>query len=562
MTSTDLQFDVIIAGGGFAGVYCARSLARELGCEARHRVALIASENFMVFQPMLAEVVGSALPPRHVVNPLRLLCEGVTVLRGDISRIDLKARELEVHAGDFTGAKTASFGHLVLTLGGIVDLSRVPGMPEHAYLIKNVGDALKLRGAILDRFEEANFETDSESRKSLLTFLVVGGGYSGVETAGQILDLANDILRFYPRIGRDRPRVILVHSGACLMPEISESLGRFTEENLKSRGVEVILNARVTAVTASRATLNDGRIFSTHTVLSTVGNAPSPLLVGLARTENLATEKGRIITAPTLRVPGQDRLWAAGDCAAVPMPEKKREGDRMGGTTPLGPSPFKPQPYCPGTAQFAVRQGTLLGKNLGRELRNQKADEPFRFTGLGELAAIGHHTAVAEILGCKFHGFIAWWIWRTVYLLKLPGFERKIRVALDWTLDLFFPRDITLLQSSPTQLLKEMHLEKGDDLFHAGDPAQSLYVVKSGCIDLIGEDGAVLRKVTAGAQIGKQTLLASKQWRFSARVSEPTTLVAVSGKVFEAVINAGCTVDEVFSKPSAEAAPALQAGSI
>src|SRR4051812_33074209 len=183
-----LQYDVLIAGGGFAGLYCARALSRDLGVTARQRVVIVAEENFMVFQPMLAEVAGSALAPRHVVNPIRRLCPEITVLRGCISVIDLTARKLTVQAGDFTGPPEISFRHLVLTLGGIVDLSRVPGMPEHALLMKNVGDALKLRGAIIDRFEEANVETDPECQRRLLTFVVVGGGYSGVETAGQLLD--------------------------------------------------------------------------------------------------------------------------------------------------------------------------------------------------------------------------------------------------------------------------------------------------------------------------------------------------------------------------------------
>ncbi len=318
--SSELQFDVVIAGGGFAGVYCARALARELGEQAQRRVALIARENFMVFQPMLAEVVGSALSPRHVVNPLRLLCRGVTVLRADIVGIDLASKRIQLEAGDFTGGVSVEFEHLVLTLGGIVDLSRVPGMPEHAFLMKNVGDALKLRGGIIDRFEEANTVTESAERRVLLTFVVVGGGYSGVETAGQILDLANEIVRFYPRIAPGEIRVVLVHSGAHLLPEISESLGHYTEENLRARGVEVIVNARVTAMTASRVMLSDGRMIESHTVVSTVGNAPHPLLGELCKKNGIAAEKARVITDATLRVPGHERLWAAGDCAAVPMP--------------------------------------------------------------------------------------------------------------------------------------------------------------------------------------------------------------------------------------------------
>ncbi len=554
--NSELQYDAVILGGGFAGVYCARSLARQLGPDAAKRVALISNENFMVFQPMLAEVVGSAISPRHVVNPLRLLCRDITVLRANIRGIDLENCRLHLEAGDFTGPVSVGFQHLVLTLGGIVDLSRVPGMPEHALLMKNVGDALKLRGAILDRFEEANTLVDAAERKRLLTFVIVGGGYSGVETAGQILDLALEIVHFYSRISADEPQVVLVHSGSHLLPEISESLGRYTEENLRNRGVELILNARVTAMTASRVKLNDGRTIDSHTVVSTVGNAPHPLIADLCKKGSITSEKSRIITDTSMRVPGHPRLWAAGDCAAVPMHSAKTSQASAGGKSPMMPSPFKPQSYCPPTAQFAVRQGTLLGKNVAGALQNGRCDRPFTFTGLGELAAIGHHSAVAEIMGCKFHGFIAWWLWRSIYLAKLPGLERKLRVMIDWTLDLFFPRDITLFQARPTELLKEMHLEPGDHVFHAGDPALSLYIVKTGRLELRDDDGKVLRTVTPGMQIGKQTLVTSKVWRFSALAVESSALVMVSGKVFETVVNAGSSAEEAFAHPAPSLTPA------
>lgn len=552
-----LKFDVVIAGGGFAGVYCARELAKEFGEATPQHVALISDQNFMTFQPMLAEVVGSTISPRHVVNPIRRLCN-VTVLRGNIASADLEARQVTLQAGEFTPEMHIGFEHLVLAMGGVVDLTRVPGMSEHAYLLKNVGDALRLRGAIIDRFEEANLQNDNTARRQLLTFVVVGGGYSGVEVAGQILDLAKEMLRFYPRIPDEVLRVVLVHSGPHLLPEISESLGHYCEADLRSRGVEVILNSRVSAVTASLARLLDGRVFESHTVVCTIGNAPHPLLLDLCKQEQIECEKGRIITESTLRVPKHDRLWAIGDCAAVPMgvPEPAKPSTHVATEGRL--SPFAPRKYCPPTAQFAVRESTLLGQNIASALRNHASPlQPFTFTGLGELAAIGHHSAVAEILGMKFSGFFAWWLWRTVYLMKLPGIERKLRVMIDWTLDLFFPRDIALFQPKPTQLLQEIHLEKGDELFEAGEPARSLYVVKSGRIELLDGNGKVLRTLSAGDQIGKQTLLAKMCWPFDAIAAESTTLVAVSGKVFETVANAGAEPKDVFSKPASTPQPAF-----
>lgn len=547
MPDTSFHYDVVIAGGGFAGVYCARTLAREFRGSARQRIALISDQNFLVFQPMLAEVAGSSLAPRHVVNPLRRLCPEVTVLRGAIGSIDLPGRSFTVEPGDFTSNLTIRFEHLILAMGSVVDLSRVPGMPEHALMMKNIGDALKLRGAIIDRFEEANLESNAENQARLLTIVVVGGGYSGVETAGQLLDLALEMSDSYSRIRREQVRVVLIHSGDHLLPEISASLGRYAEGNLRRRGMEIHLKTRVTSMTPSKVMLSDGSMIETNTVISTVGNAPNPLLTSLAKANGIATEKGRLITDDKLRVAGQQRLWAAGDCAAIPMPEDEKPVST--------PSPFEQRTYCPPTAQFAVRQGQLLGHNLAAVLDGEAPLKSFAFTGLGELAAIGHRAAVAEILGLQFQGFIAWWLWRTVYLMKLPGLERKIRVMLDWTLDLFFKRDIALFQPRPTRLITEMHLEIGDCIFHAGDPAHSLYILKAGQLELTDATGKVLKTLTAGHQLGKDTLYYKQPWKFTASATEPCTLVAVSGEVFETVSRAGATVDEVFTIPPPVSAP-------
>lgn len=528
----------MIAGGGFAGVYCAKSLAKELGPASRTRIALVADQNFMVFQPMLAEVCGSSIAPRHIVNPIRSICKDVTVLRGNIKSIDLQSRQLSLDAGVFTRNADIQFSHLVLALGGVVDLSRVPGMPEHAYLMKNVGDALELRSTIIDRFEEANFQPDADAMKRLLTFVVVGGGYSGVETAGQIFDLIRGINKLYPRIARSDYKVILVHSGNHLLPEISETLGIYCEKNMRERGIEIILNSRVTAMTASKIFLQDGRVIESNTVVTTVGNAPHPLIVDLCRKHNFESFKGRFVTDENLRAKNQDRIWVAGDCAAIPQ---------FGG---------KEGEYCPPTAQFAYREGILLGKNIARWLRKQTL-KTFKFKGLGELASIGHRSAVAEIFGMKFSGLIAWFMWRTIYLMKLPGLEKKLRVMIDWTLDLFFSRDITLMRSKPTEVLQEMHLEKGDSLFHSGEPALSFYIVKSGRIDLTDENGLV-KSVGAGEHFGERALLNDHVWRFNAVAAEPSTLVALDAKVFESISSASNSIHNFFEASAGQYATRKQ----
>jgi len=525
MPASPLHFDAVIAGGGFAGVNCAQSIGAELGSSARDRVALIASENFMLFQPMLAEVVGSALPPRHVVNPIRQLCRDITVLRGEITGIDMEARKLAMRAGDFTGNVEVGFQHLVLGLGGIVDLSRVPGMAEHAFLMKNIGDALKLRDALISRFEEANVENDEADIRRLLTFVIVGGGFSGVETAGQLLDLTKEMLEFYPRLSREMVRIVIVHSRERLMPELSASLAAYCDENLRNRGLEIILNSRVSAMTASKISLADGSVIESNTVVSTVGNAPHPVMVALSKKSGAQSEKGRLVTDSTMRVKGLPNLWACGDCAAVPMPRDLRSGR---GTPDA-------ERYSPTTAQFAMRQGNLLGKNLAQALMGSDDFKPFNFRGLGELACLGRHAAAAEILGLKFSGFFAWWLWRSVYLMKLPGLERKLRVVLDWTLDLFFSPDITSLQVQPTQAMKLMHLEKGDVLCRQGEPANSFYIVKAGKIEVQDASGAVGRTLETGQHLGERTILQNLPWPFTAVAAEPSEVMSVSAEALKAI---------------------------
>lgn len=505
-----MKFQVVIAGGGFAGVACAKAIVRGTKSHCVDRVALIAEQNVMVFQPMLAEVAAAAISPLDVVNPLRQFCPAVNVLRGKIKQIDLEKKQLRLETGRFSSDLFVEFEHLVLTIGGIVDLSRVPGMPEHAYVLKNVGDALHLRAALINRLEQANLESDNDVIRRLLTFVVVGGGFSGVEMAGQMLDLFADVKRFYHNLSRATVRVILVHSGPRLLPEVNESLGLYAERKLRQRGLEIILNSRVVSMTAHKAFLHDGTTIESNLVLSTVGNAPHPVMVKLCSDYGLPTIKGRVVTEPTMQVKGRDWLWAAGDCAAVPSNN---------------------QPTSPPTAQFALRQGRVMGENIIAHLDGGKL-KPFKHKNVGQLASIGHRTAVAEIMGMHFSGLLAWFIWRTIYLMKLPGFQRKFRVVVDWTIDLFSPRDISLVIPYTTKLLQEVYLEKGDLVFQAGEPAFSFYIVKAGKIDVFIGD-TQMGSFSEGQTFGQHTLLDSGTWEFSAVAAEPSTLVAVSRDAFE-----------------------------
>lgn len=519
----DRQFDVAIIGGGFAGVYCAKALL-DATVGSRLRVAIIASENHMVFQPMLPEVVGGSLSAQHVVNPIRMICQGAEVLKGGVTGIDLEQKVITLDGGAFTQNFTVSFKQLMLTPGAGVDLTRIPGMSEHAYQMRTVGDAMKLRAAIISRLEEANLLTHTQQRKDLLSFVIVGGGYSGVETAGQIQDLIAGTLRYYENIQADEPKVTLVHSGERLLGMLSEKLGDYTGDCLTRMGVKIVFKCRVRAVTARTVQLSDGTCLSASLVVCTVGNAPHPLLTALGTSGAVPLERGKVVVEPTGKVKGIDHVWSAGDCAMYPKSD--------GGT-------------CPETAQFAMRQGAVVGRNIAASIAGKKL-KAFTFTGLGELATIGHRKAVAQILGFRFSGLIAWFMWRTIYLMKLPGLDRKLRVMAEWGFELFFPRDINLLTPSFSSPLGEMHLEPGDSLFHAGEPAQSLYAVKKGMVEITDFQGQIVKAAGPGEHFGERALLTDSIWRFDATAKESSELVAIDGDTFKTLVKSIGSLDTLF----------------
>ncbi|KAF0094244.1 MAG: NADH dehydrogenase [Puniceicoccaceae bacterium 5H] len=519
------KFDVLVLGAGFAGVYCAKTLGKFAKRNPDFKVGMVAAENYMVFQPMLPEVAAASVSPRHVVSPVRQLCPNVSVFKGSVRDIDHENKIVHVNAGDFTPDVTLQFDQLVLALGATIDLSRVPGMSEHALLMQNVGDAMKLRAHLISRFEEANLVTDAQAKRRLLRFVVVGGGYSGVETAGEIEDMMRDMVRFYEYIQPEDYEVVLVHSRDHLLPTLTSKLGDYCQRALEKRGLRIILNERVKAVTSKTVILDSGEVLNATTVISTIGNSPHPHVLRLARELDAEIDHGRLKADRTGRVPAANWLWTAGDCSAIPM--------KNGETSPP-------------TAQFAQRQGTLVGKNIVA-LRSQKEVKTFDFAGLGELAAIGHRSAVGDVMGVKLSGFIAWWIWRTVYIGKLPGFQKKLRIMVDWTFDLFFPRDINLLSPQYSKLLKTIHLEPGDVLFNKDEPAFSIYFVQRGEMELKDEDH-LIKTVEEGDYFGEAALLSDNIWRYTARAKVATNLVALGAKEFYAITSGSDALRRMFQR--------------
>lgn len=407
---------ILILGGGFAGLYAAMELEKAVARDGNVDVTLINRENFFLFTPMLHEVAASDLDLTTIVNPVRKMLKRVSFFAGEVETIDLPRKQVTVLHGFDHHPHILGYDHLVIGLGSITNFYGLPGLEERALTMKSLGDAIRLRNHLIAHLEEADSECVTV-KNPLLTFVVAGGGFAGVETVAGLNDFVRDALPSYSHLKESMLRIVLVHPGAVILPELGEKLGAYAQKKLAARGVEIRVETKVKAVSARGVELSDGTMIETNTLVWTAGTSPNPLLQGLACNK----ERGRVVVNEFMEVVDWPGLWALGDCAAVP--------DAATGKS------------CPPTAQHALRQGKVLAQNIMAAIRGGPK-KPFVFSTIGQLAAIGKRTGVANILGFNFSGFVAWWLWRTIYLSKLPRFEKKLRVALDWTLDLLFSKDI------------------------------------------------------------------------------------------------------------------------
>ena len=420
------HYDVVILGGGFAGATLARRLERKL--PDNRSIAVISRENFITYNPLLPEVVGASILPGHVVAPLRQMIKHSDFRMMEVTGIDFAEKTIN-HFSE--SRELIHYEQLVIGCGMHANLGFVPGMAHHALPLKTLGDALFIRNRIIVRLEQAALQTDPDLRHWLTRFVIIGGGFSGVEVAGEICDFLHSAVRYYRSLKPEECRVILVHSGDYLLPEISRRLGEFTRRKMVRQGIEIHLKARAASVDSAGVELTSGECITAGTVICTVGSAPNPLTLKLG----LRLEHGRIATNPDMSVPDHQGVWAIGDCAAVP----NAHGNEI----------------CPPTAQFAVRQATQLANNLARSFRAEST-RPFRYKAAGQLSSIGHNKAVAEIYGIRISGFVAWLLWRGVYLLKIPTFARKVRIFFAWNWEMLFPADIANLNFERTNRTQDL----------------------------------------------------------------------------------------------------------
>ena len=451
MSKTKDLVRIVILGGGFGGLAVARELERRLGDDDSVHITLVNRENYFLFTPMLHEVAASDLDLSTIVNPLRKMLRRTSLFTGLAESIDTVARTVHVTHADGAHAHDLSYDHLVVALGAVTNFYGIAGLQSRAATMKTLGDAIALRNQLIGHLEEADFECSGDIRDPLLTVLVAGGGFAGVETVAAINDFMRAALRFYANLEPSNVRVMIVHPGAYLLPELGETLGRYTQEKLSARGVEVVLNAKVAEVNGDRVRLTNGRMIETRNLVWTACTSANPVIDGVS----CAKERGRLVVDAALQVPGHPGLWALGDCASIPSPD--------GGTYPP-------------TAQHVLRQGVQLATNILASMRSEPL-APFRFKTIGLLASIGQRTGVANIFGVNFSGFVAWWLWRTVYLAKLPRLEKKLRVALQWTLDVVFSKDIVQFATHHAPTISSAD---ADEPAHAGNHFQSVGTMPRG----------------------------------------------------------------------------------
>lgn len=478
---------IVILGGGFGGVYTARCLERLLRPEEAD-ISLINRENYWVYQPMLPEVISGSIALTDVVAPIRRLCPRTHLVMREVEDVDLQNKLVTVSPGFRPRVKKIPYDYLVIALGEVTNFHGMPGMLENAMPFRTLADAIALRNHVIHALEEADVEEDADLRRKLLTFVVGGGGFSGVEVIAELNNFVRGVKHNYIRLRDQQVRCVLVHSRGRILPEMADGLALFAQNILKKRGVEIILNDRLTAATSEKAILKSGLEIPCKTIISTVPATAAPVVAKL----DCAKEKGKLLVTTSLELKGYEgQVWALGDSAAIQT---------------ISGKPVPP------TAQHATREATTCATNIAAAIRGGRS-AGFAFEGLGTLGSLGHGSAVAQILGLKISGLLAWILWRTIYLAKIPGIKSKVRIGLDWMVHLLFPPDLAQTKVAPVSGIQKQHFEPGDIIFHQGDLGDNVYVIEQGECDVIREsDGssATLARLQAGDYFGEMALLSDK----------------------------------------------------
>ena len=517
---------VVIVGGGFGAVQFAKNLRRKLPA-SQCEILLFNRENHMVFHPLLADVAGASINADAAIAPLRQMLPGIGCRTERVQRINLQSSEIEFDDG--SGAlERLHYDHVLIACGAESNLGIIPGMTEHAFAFKVMLDAIELRQQVVRQMEQAEASSDPDRRRWHLSFIVVGAGFSGVEVAGEINELVRSSTRFYHNFRKEDIVVTMVHSQDQILPEVAPKLREFARKKMEKAGITMLLNTRAVAATYEGIELNNGKMLRGATIICTIGTAISPLVQQL----DVPKERGRIRTTPDMRVEGQTNAWAIGDCAYII-------------------NAFDNKPSAT-TAQFAERQGRQAALNLVRVLKGE-ATKPFRFKALGQLCSIGGYQAVAEMMGVHISGFLAWFLWRGVYLFKLPTWSRRIKVALDWSWDVIFPRDLSFLNTDSAQRLTHAYFRPGDFIHRQGDPARVFSVIEEGEVEVLqttdqSSEAKVLAVMSKGDFFGEGALLGNRPHETSIRARTVVRLGQIGSALFTQLTRSFAPLRDLLAK--------------
>ena len=519
---------MVILGGGYGGVYAALHL-QKAAKRGEIELSLVSRDNFFLSLPMMSEVVSGSIEPPHIVSPIRRLLPRANFYQAEIESIDVVNRDVVVrYQGDRRHDAHIPYDHLIVAVGGSTDLSGLPGMQEHAFPFKTLGDALFLRNHLIAVLEQAEVVSDPREKAGLLTFVVAGGGYTGVEVAAEINSFMREAARSYRHIAPEEVKVILLHSRDRILPVLPEKLARFGHRVLERNGLDIRLNTRIRGATAESAIMGDGVVIPTRTLVAALGSAHNPLLEKIPGERDA---KRRLVVNQFLAVPDHPGIWAVGDCAAVP--------DHLSESI-----------YCPPTAQFALRQARLVARNVLADIRG-KALRRFSYRSLGVFVPLGRFSAAADIMGLfQLSGFPAWWLYRTFYLYQLPRLQSKLRVVIDWTLELLFRRDIVQMDTTRSRGIYRAHFEPGEFIYREGELARNFYTILSGQVQVMrhdnGEDTPVAT-LGVGEYFGEVSLLQGVRHTASVRALAATDLLVMNGADFKALATSSTQFAETLS---------------
>jgi NADH dehydrogenase len=504
---------ILILGGGFAGLYAARNIQKLMGRDVE--IEVVNRDNYFVFQPLLPEIAGGAISAINAVSPLRFLTKGISMRKAEIDSIDPKLQQVTVFQGVQRRPTILEYDHLVIALGSGSDLSKTPGLSEHAFTMKTLSDAQLLRAHIIERLEHADITRLPDVKKGALTFSVIGGGFSGVETVGEIKELIDRSLLDYPNIHPSEIRVVLLEFSERILNEMPESLAKYAYAYLEKRGIEIQLGVGVAEATGTQLVTSENEVIDTRTIVATIGNTPSAVVANMP----LNLQDGRVLVGRDFRAEGYDNIWSIGDCALIPLKENAIKRDE----------------FAPPTAQFAVREAAHLSLNIKSAIE-EKASKPFQYKSKGALASLGAGRGVAEVFGLKLTGRVAWLLWRVYYISLLPGAQARVSVLWNWLMDGLSRRSVAQINSQTDPGTRYVCYRTGDRIYENGSRADGLYTIISGAVRITSMDSETglekSRILAVGEHFGELMLLGATRRIATAVAAEDTKALVMTQQEF------------------------------